>query len=141
MRESKNPHEATLLDILVDGFEKNEILDGFHWRSLPMPHDDGAARKFLDLVEEPTRWKGDPTRVETGGPRRLAACPISRSGLPVGASWFACGPRGSSSGGTNDKHGRTIRWDRSTRGSPTNVVEPKHKCNRGLTRVCPRRSG
>lgn len=26
--ERKTPEDATLLDVLIDGFEKNEILDG-----------------------------------------------------------------------------------------------------------------
>ena len=95
MRESKSPHHATLLDILVDGFEKNEVMGGFHWRNLPMPSEDDAARKFLDLVAEATRWKGDPMRIETGGPRRLAAWPdleIRAAGrgvmVRVRAPWF-----------------------------------------------------
>lgn len=35
MVAQRAPEDATLLDVLIDGFEKNEILDGFHWRSLP----------------------------------------------------------------------------------------------------------
>lgn len=30
MTARKIPDDATLLDILVDGFEKNEVLEGFH---------------------------------------------------------------------------------------------------------------
>ena len=30
MTARKTPGDATLLDILVDGFEKNEVLEGFH---------------------------------------------------------------------------------------------------------------
>jgi hypothetical protein len=30
MTARKTPDDATLLDILVDGFEKNEVLEGFH---------------------------------------------------------------------------------------------------------------
>jgi hypothetical protein len=37
MPAGKSQDSAILLDILIDGFEKNEILDGFHWRNLPMP--------------------------------------------------------------------------------------------------------
>ena len=54
------PNDATLLDLLVDGFEKDEGFDGFHYRLLPMPDTATAARKFADLVDEGTRWKGEP---------------------------------------------------------------------------------
>lgn len=70
------PHrDATLLDVLVDGFEKNESLDGFHWRSLPMPDEETAARKLTEWADEVTRWRGPPTRSVTSGPRRIAAWP------------------------------------------------------------------
>ena len=29
--------DASVRDVLIDGFEKNEILDGFHLRELPWP--------------------------------------------------------------------------------------------------------
>jgi hypothetical protein len=73
MTEGKCPENATLLDILIDGFEKNEILRGFHWRELPMPDAAAAERKFAALVEEAGRWKGAPSRVEDRPGRRLAA--------------------------------------------------------------------
>lgn len=72
MRDRSSPHNASLLDILVDGFEKNEMFDGYHWRDLPMPDADSAARKFEELAEEARRWKGEPARTETGL-RRLVA--------------------------------------------------------------------
>jgi hypothetical protein len=37
MPNGKSPEDASLLDVLIDGFEKNEVLDGFHPRDLPMP--------------------------------------------------------------------------------------------------------
>jgi hypothetical protein len=43
MRGETTQEGATLLDVLIDGFEKNEIMDGFHWRDLPMP-DEARAR-------------------------------------------------------------------------------------------------
>jgi len=51
---------VSLLDLLVDGFEKNEVLDGFHWRDLPIaargcsPTDCWAARapEWLTGVRE-----------------------------------------------------------------------------------------
>ena len=73
MRTIKSQNDATLLDVLVDGFEKNEVMDGFHWRDLPMPDEDAAARKFAALVEEATRWKGAPGRIENGASRHLAS--------------------------------------------------------------------
>lgn len=66
---------ATLLDILIDGFEKNEVLGGFHRRELPMPDEGAAARKFRALVEEARCWKGPPVRLQEDAMRRLAAWP------------------------------------------------------------------
>jgi hypothetical protein len=65
--------DVTLLDILIDGFEKNEILLGFHWRSLPLANEAEAIRKFAALVEEARRWKGQPLRLQDESTRRLAA--------------------------------------------------------------------
>jgi len=42
MAEGRTPDDATLLDVLIDGFEKNELIDGFHWRQLPMPNEHAA---------------------------------------------------------------------------------------------------
>jgi hypothetical protein len=75
MRRTTSQEDATLLDILIDGFEKNEILDGFHWRNLPMPDEDAAVRKFGALVDEARRWKGPPARLQEEPPRRVAAWP------------------------------------------------------------------
>jgi len=87
--------EATLMDVLIDGFEKNEVLDGFHWRDLPMPDEDAAVQKFTSLMEEARRWKGLPIRKEEGPARRLAAWPdleIRQAGRGVmvraRAPWF-----------------------------------------------------
>jgi len=92
----RSPEEATLLDVLVDGFEKNEILAGFHWRTLPMPDEASAARKFAALSDEARRWKGDPSRLRTEPPRRHAAwtdLEIGQAGrgilVRVRAPWFA----------------------------------------------------
>jgi hypothetical protein len=68
----KPQEDVSLLDVLVDGFEKNEVLDGFHWRELPMPNEMAAARKFAILAEEARRWKGPPLRYEEESERRLA---------------------------------------------------------------------
>lgn len=70
MRTSKSPHDASLLDILVDGFEKNDVLDGFHDRILPLPDEVSAIAKFADLLDELARWKGEPLRIEDDGTRR-----------------------------------------------------------------------
>jgi hypothetical protein len=64
--------EATLLDVLIDGFEKNEVLHGWHWRELPMPDEALAARKFGALSDEARRWKGEPLRSKESDGRRLA---------------------------------------------------------------------
>jgi len=37
MGKGTSQEDATLLDVLVDGFEKNETWGGYHWRDLPMP--------------------------------------------------------------------------------------------------------
>ena len=61
MTKRRTPEDATLLDVLIDGFEKNELLEGFYWRQLPMPDERAAARKFDALTDEARRWKGPPT--------------------------------------------------------------------------------
>jgi len=75
MTERRTPEDATLLDILIDGFEKNEILEGYHYRQLPMPDERAAARKFSALTDEVRRWKGPPTRVDERPGRRLIVWP------------------------------------------------------------------
>lgn len=75
MRSEKRQQDVTLLDVLIDGFEKNEILGGFHWRDLPMPDEAGAVEKFHSLAEEAKRWKGAPIRSEEHAGRRLVAWP------------------------------------------------------------------
>jgi hypothetical protein len=72
-RRRTTPDDATLLDVLIDGFEKNEVLGGCHWRELPMPDEAGAVGKFSSLVDEARRWKGLPARLEEGTTRRLAS--------------------------------------------------------------------
>jgi hypothetical protein len=95
MKHKTTQEDATLLDVLIDGFEKNEIFDGFHWRDLPMPDDEAAARKFASLLEEARHWKGQPSRMQDGPVRRLAAWPdleIRQAGRGVRvfarAPWF-----------------------------------------------------
>jgi len=70
--EKKQPVDATLLDVLIDGFEKNEVLGGFHGRLLPMPDEAAAVQKFQSLTDEARRWKGLPVRGEEHGGRRLS---------------------------------------------------------------------
>ena len=95
MNRGKSQTEATLLDVLIDGFEKNEILGGFHWRELPMPDETSAAAKFRELTEEATRWKGQPVRVVDEAGRQMSAWPdlqIRRIGRGImvraAAPWF-----------------------------------------------------
>jgi hypothetical protein len=66
------PADATLLDVLVDGFEKNEALRGFHGRLLPLPDEAAAVQKFTAFTDEATRWKGAPLRSEEREGRRLS---------------------------------------------------------------------
>jgi hypothetical protein len=73
MTDGKLQHDATLLDVLIDGFEKNEVLRGFHWRELPMPDEAAAVRKFAALTDEGRRWKGAPLRNEERSGRRVMA--------------------------------------------------------------------
>lgn len=87
--------DATLLDVLIDGFEKNETFGGFHWRDLPMPDEGSAIRKFTTLTDEARRWKGPPTREQDDGVRRIAAWPdleIRQAGRGImvraRAPWF-----------------------------------------------------
>jgi hypothetical protein len=96
---SRSPLQATLLDVLIDGFEKNEVLGGFHVRWLPLPDADAAGRKFAEFVEEGRRWKGAPTRVSDAPPRRIASwadleiCQVERAILvrvraPLFDAWW-----------------------------------------------------
>jgi hypothetical protein len=57
------------------GIEKNEALNGFHWRDLPLADQDSAARKFEVFAEEAERWRGPPRRRVAGPIRRLVAWP------------------------------------------------------------------
>jgi hypothetical protein len=66
---------ATLLDVLIDGFEKNEVIDGFHHRVLPLPDGAVATQRFAVFVAEATRWKGPPTRIDQQDTHQLAAWP------------------------------------------------------------------
>ncbi len=76
MRRTTSREDATLIDVLIDAFEKNEVFGGFHWRDLPMPPDDASAhRKFLAFSDEARRWKGAPIRSLDDNGRRLAAWP------------------------------------------------------------------
>jgi len=86
---------VTLVDLLIDGFEKNEVLDGFHWRDLPMPDEAAARQKFGALSDEARRWKGAPTHERDTDHRRIVAWPdleIRQAGrgimLRVRAPWF-----------------------------------------------------
>lgn len=71
-RTRATAEDATLLDVLIDGFEKNETLRGYHWRTLPLHDEASAARKFESLVAEGRAWKGPPLEEQLDGPRRLA---------------------------------------------------------------------
>lgn len=67
--------DATLLDVLIDGFEKNEIIHDFHWRDLPMPTEEAAVERFGALTAEARRWKGRPVVSEQVEELRREAWP------------------------------------------------------------------
>jgi hypothetical protein len=55
-----NADDVTLIDLLMNGFEKNECFDDWFWRQLPAPDDATAIRKFEEFAAEGRRWKGEP---------------------------------------------------------------------------------
>ncbi len=65
MTIAKRREDATLLDVLIDGFEKNEIFDGFHRRALPMPDEESASERFSAFVTEAEPWKGPRCALST----------------------------------------------------------------------------
>ena len=71
MPTGKGVTEATLVDVLIDGFERNEVLGGFHARVLPLQSADAARLKFVALSEEAKGWKGEPTHSVDANGRRL----------------------------------------------------------------------
>ncbi len=75
MKAGTSQDDSTLLDILIDGFEKNEVMDGFHWRQLPLRDEAAAVRKFAALSDEARAWKGAPMREEKQDGRRISAWP------------------------------------------------------------------
>ncbi len=75
MSQGKSQEDVTLADVLIGGFEKNEIFDGFHWRDLPMPDEAAAQRKYRALSDEARRWKGEPSREQDDRDRRITAWP------------------------------------------------------------------
>lgn len=96
MPNGKSREDASLLDVLIDGFEKNEVLDGFHLRDLPMPDESAAIRKFHTLVDEARRWKGEALEMcEQQGRRKAvwADLVIRQAGRGVmvqaKAPWFS----------------------------------------------------
>jgi hypothetical protein len=48
------------------------MLDGFHWRNLPMLDATSASFKFEELLQEAHRWKGAPSTIKRENDRRLA---------------------------------------------------------------------
>jgi hypothetical protein len=72
MARHRGPEDASLLDVLIDGFERNEVVAEFHCRELPLPDEEAAVRAFASLSDEARQWKGAPDHVEDSGSRRLA---------------------------------------------------------------------
>jgi hypothetical protein len=62
--------DVTLIDLLVNGFEKNESIGGWHWRQLPAPDAATAIRKFEEFAAEGRRWKGKPLESVSDHDRR-----------------------------------------------------------------------
>jgi len=60
MTNRRQPEDATLLGLLIDGFEKNEMLGGFHMRTLPLRDEAAAARKFAELPRKDVVGRGNP---------------------------------------------------------------------------------
>jgi hypothetical protein len=96
MRKGKDRECVTLLDVLIDGFEKIEVMSEFHRRDLPTDDERAAIRKFAAFVAEATLWKGQPLRTEERSNRRVAAwqdLEIRQAGcgvmVRVAAPWFS----------------------------------------------------
>jgi hypothetical protein len=73
MTDKQPQDDVTLLDLLIAGFEQNDIWEGYHWRRLPLADAAAAVRKFNALVEEARRWRGPALRSAVRDGRRLAA--------------------------------------------------------------------
>ena len=69
MTDRRRPEDSTLLDILIDGFEKNEVLGGMHLRRLPLPSAEAGRAVFDRFVAEASTWQGAPTDVRDEGHR------------------------------------------------------------------------
>lgn len=61
------PEETSLLGMLADCFEKNELIEGWFRRELPLADPPAAGRKYREFREELVRWKGRP-QAEDAGP-------------------------------------------------------------------------
>lgn len=77
-----SPQEATLLDVLMDGFEggqgSQEVRLGWRERALPLPSLEAAGGKYIELVEEARRWfDSDGVECVEGG-RRCTVWPRLR---------------------------------------------------------------
>src|SRR5687767_6210738 len=70
--EGRTTHadKVTLIDLLLDGFEKNESIDNWYWRQLPAPDEATAIRKFDEFAAEGRRWKGEPLETVEDPDRR-----------------------------------------------------------------------
>jgi len=103
MTTCNQPQNATLVDLLIDGFEKYEMLGGFHMRTLPLPDDAAAARKFGEFFEEARRGKGESLHAEATAERQLVRW--ARFGEQDAASWCGSKRRASTIGGTSQPLG------------------------------------
>lgn len=75
--------EATLLDVLIDAFEKNEAIYGFHFRTLPLQDEATAIVRYHVLADEP--GAGRPSR---GKRSRAPIAAALRGTISRSARWL-----------------------------------------------------
>lgn len=75
----KSQTKATLLDVIVDGFEGfqgcMESVGGWRQRQLPMPTEQEAMAKYVEFVFEAARWKGSAKWDTDTEDRKIAKWP------------------------------------------------------------------
>ena len=86
----KLPMEATLVDILVDGFEKNELLRGFHWRGLPFARKRTPNRGSARSSPRQRGGRASPPALSRRQPVRSRRGTTSSSAAQAEVCWCAC---------------------------------------------------
>jgi hypothetical protein len=139
-----SPEEASFLDVLIDRLETNEVMRGFHWRTLPMRDDAAAVQKFESFVAEPRAWKALQSR---SGARRDGAfangrtCKFVSSGA---GSWSSRVRRASRIGGTRKRDGVAIHsvrctsgWIRNDEGGARAVMDTMNRSAQARVAITP----